>query len=97
MQSLKIALITTLIILSFAAGLGEDGTRINMTKNTILIPNEPVSVFVKCDQLNMIMLHKEFISDQASQMRDSLIWKASPEDKPIRRRASRKKTATKIT
>ena len=97
MQSFKITLITTLIIFSFAASIGEDGTRINMTKNTILIPNEPVSVFVKCDQLNMIMLHKEFISDPASQMRDTLIWKASPKDKPIRRRASRKKTATKIT
>ena len=97
MQSFKITLITTLIIFSFAASIGEDGTRINMAKNTILIPNEPVSVFVECDQLNMIMLHKEFKSDQTSQMRDSLIWKASPKDKPIRRRTSRKKTATKIT
>ena len=97
MQSFKIALITTLIIFSLDASLGENRTRINMAKNTILIPNEPVSVFVKCDQLNMNMLYQEFKSDLASQMQDSLIWKASLGNKPIHRRASRKKTATKVS
>ena len=97
MQRLTIALITTLIIFSLAVRLGEDETRIDMAKNTILIPCEPVSVFVKCDQLNMNMQHQDFKSDLVSQMRDSLILKASSENKPIRRRASRKKTATKIS
>lgn len=97
MQSFKIALITILIIFSLATRLGEDGTRINMAKNTILIPSEPVSVFVKCDQSNMNMQHQDIKSDLALQMHDSLIWKASLKNKPIRRKASRKKTATKVS
>lgn len=97
MQRLKITLITTLIIFSIAARLGEDETRIDLAKNTILIPCEPVSVFVKCDQLSMNMQHQNFKSDLVSQMCDSLILKASSKKKLIRRRASRKKTATKIT
>ncbi len=97
MQNSKIALITTLIIFLLAASLGEDRTRINMAQNTILILNEPVSVIVKCDRLNMNMQHKEFKSDLALQIHDSLIWKASLENKPIRRKALRKKTATKVS
>jgi len=45
----------------------------------------------------MIMQHQDFKSDLVSQMRDSLILKASSKNKPIRKRASRKKTATKVS
>ncbi len=98
MKRLIKPLITTLIILSLATGFGRNTTRIvEKTNSTMLIPFEPVSAIVDTPLFSTNDPDIDILSDQLSNNKNSRIGKPGPKYKPVRNRAMRKKTATKVS